>query len=244
MPPAEGLTSGSRLLTGASDPRVESRRIALGLVALAAISIVLLNFGILSGARERLARERWAQISATLEAKREDVRELLWQFQRQAEFVAGQPQLTAWIRSALEPVPAPVDASVLQDELARAARTFDYRSVRVVAGDGRVVASNTGAPAPLTAGERGLALGALTHRRSRMSDVRDSGALQQNMMLAVPAPAAELGVVLLFEGNLDEALLPLLMSWRGFGADAGAYLVKREGEEIVIVTAPPANLGV
>ena len=244
MDAARLAPAGSQLLTGTADPRVESRRIAFGLGALAVLSIVLLNFGILSGARERLARERWAQISATLEAKREEVRELLWQFEHQAEYVAGQPQIKNWIRSALGAAAAPAEAAALQEELARAARTFDYRSLRIVARDGRVLGSSSGALAALSPSERALALGALSERRSRMSDVRDPGATQQSMMLAVPAPAEDLDAVLLFEGDLEDALLPLLMSWPGFGADAGAYLVKRDGDDLVFVTSPPADLGV
>jgi PAS domain S-box-containing protein len=237
-----GLAPASQLLTGAADPRVESRRIALGLVVLAVLSIVLLNFGILSGARERLARERWAQISATLEAKREEVRELLWQFEHQSEFVAGQPQIAAWIRAAQAADSPPADVAALSDELARAARSFDYRSIRVVARDGRVLGSGSGSLAPLSAEEHALALEALADQRSRMNDVHHPSASQQSMMLAVPVPGEDLGAVVLFEGNLEDALLPVLMSWPGFGADAGAYLVKRDGDDVVFVTSPPADL--
>src|SRR5262249_32976210 len=82
--------SGS-LLSGGATARGESRRIAAGLAGLARISIDLLNFASVRGARERLSKERWSQLSATLEAKREEVRTLLWQFQHQAEYIAGQP---------------------------------------------------------------------------------------------------------------------------------------------------------
>jgi len=237
------MPAGRQLLTGAADPRVESRRIALGLVALAVISIVLLNFGIVTSARERLARERWSQISATLDAKREEVRDLLWQFEHQAEFVAGQPQLRSWVRDALRTAPDPLAADALRDELGRAARTFDYRSVRVVDAEGAVIAASTTIAAPLTPGERALVRTALAEARSRMSDVHLQGAEQPSMMLAVPLIDAEPAAVLLFEGNLEDALLPLLMSWPGFGPAAGAYLVKRDGDQLVFVTSPPADLG-
>jgi len=237
------LQAGAKLLTGAADPRVESRRIALGLGVLAVLSIVLLNFGIVTNARERLARERWAQIGATLDAKREELRDLLWQFEHQAGFVAGQPQLTQWIQAVVGPVPDPAVQAALRDELSRASRTFGYRSLRVVDLSGAVMASSTGSRAALAPGERDLVLGALREGRARIEDIREAEAGQPSLMLAVPVPVdAPVGVVL-FQGNLEDALLPLLMSWPGFGEGAGAYLVKREGDQLAFVTSPPASLG-
>ncbi len=242
-PLGEGLQPGARLLTGAADPRTESRRIAVGFLLLAVLGIVLLNFGILSGARERLARERWTQIGATLDAKREEVRDLLWQFEHQAEYVAGQPQVNAWIRGAFRGEGGEAGLASLRDELSRAARAFDYAGIRVVTADGRVIAASTGATPAVSPEERELAAAAIRERRSRMTDVREEGTRQSRMVLAVPVPAEPERLAILFEGDLEDALLPPLMSWPGFGTEAGAYLVKREGDRIAFVTSPPAGLG-
>src|SRR5262249_32301770 len=99
-PKSAAPSAASQLFSRGALHRTDTRRIAVGLVVLAVLSIVLLNVGIYSSARDRLARERWAQLGATLDAKREEVRDLLWQFERQAEYVAGQPAMEEGARAA------------------------------------------------------------------------------------------------------------------------------------------------
>ena len=239
--PRAGLAAGSQLLSGGVSAQGESRRIALGLGALAVISLVLLNFGIFTTARDRMAAERWSQFSATLDAKRDQVRDLLWQFDHQAEYVAAQPQVAAGTRAALAAPGDPAASAGLADELSRAARSFDYRSIRLVSRDGRVAAASTGAEAELSAAEQALVAEVGAARRSRMGDEKDAGDANPRLLLAVPVPGSD--GVLLFDGNLESALSPLLMSWPGFGAGAGAYLVRRQGDDLVCLTPAPSLLG-
>jgi hypothetical protein len=69
--------AASLLLTAAGDSRHESRRIAIGLGALALLSVILLNFGILQSSRDRLTQQRWGQLADHTDAKREEIRDLL-----------------------------------------------------------------------------------------------------------------------------------------------------------------------
>lgn len=239
--PRGGLAAGSQLLSGGVSAKGESRRIALGLGALAVISIVLLNFGIFTTARDRMAAERWSQFGATLEAKRDQVRDLLWQFDHQAEYVAAQPQVAAGTRAALAAPGDPAATGGVAGELSRAARSFDYRSIRLVTPDGRVAAASDGAENEISPAERALAAQVSSTRRSSIGDEKDAGDENPRLLLAVPVPGSD--GVLLFDGNLESALSPLLMSWPGFGAGAGAYLVRRQGDDLVCLTPAPARLG-
>jgi PAS domain S-box-containing protein len=241
-PPApSGRAPGTgHFLSGGVSSTGESRRITAGLIGLALISVALLNFGILGGARERLSRERWGQISATLDAKREEVRDLLWQFEHQAEYVAGQPLLVRAAHDAAQGGIPPQEAAALEDELSRAARTFDFRSIQLLDSGGRPIAGGAGAlTAPL---DVELARLARLAGHPLMGDVRGADGQQEALALAVPVGNDPNPAVMLFRGSVEDVLLPLLMSWPGLGPTAGAYLVKREGESLVCLTSPPTNL--
>ncbi len=240
--PAGHAPGSGHFLSGGVSSKGDSRRIAVGLVGLALISVALLNFGILGSARERLSRERWAQISATLDAKREEVRDLLWQFEHQAEFVAGQPLLERAARDAEAGALSPQTIAALDDELGRAARSFGFRSIQLLDSRGRLVTRSAGAPAaPL---DIELARRARTEGHSLMGDVRGADSQQEVLALAVPLGDDANPAVMLFRGSVEDVLLPLLMSWPGLGPSAGAYLVKREGESVVCLTSPPPDLNV
>jgi len=239
-PPA----AASLLFSRGALRRTDTRRIAAGLIVLAVLSVVLLNVGIYSGARDRLARERWAQLGATLDAKREEVRDLLWQFERQAAYVAGQPAVEEGARAAAG---GRFDAPALETlelELSRASRAFDFRSIQLLDRSGRVLARTSGAGDFASAPDRALAERARVETHAIMEDVRAEGDSHGAMALAIPVGHSPGGAVLLFRGSVEDVLLPLLMSWPGYGSNAGAYLVKKEGDDIACVTSPPPSLGV
>ena len=224
--------------------RTDTRRIAAGLIVLAVLSVVLLNAGIFSSARDRLARERWAQLGATLDAKREEVRDLLWQFERQAEYVAGQPAIESGARAAASGRFGAPELETLERELSRASRAFGFRSIQLLDHQGGVLARTSGAGDFASTPDRALAQRARREKHAIMEDVRVEGDARGAMALAVPVGGEESGPVLLFRGSVEDVLLPLLMSWPGYGTTAGAYLVKRVGTDIACVTSPPPSLGV
>src|SRR6266487_694427 len=114
----------ARLLSQGADSRHESRRIAVGIATLALVSVVLANFGILNGARERLMQQRWGQLRDHTEAKREEIRELLWQFEREATFVAEQRTMRQWATRAAAGALSKDEQVALESELGRATGTF------------------------------------------------------------------------------------------------------------------------
>jgi PAS domain S-box-containing protein len=234
------------LLSQGVDQRRESRRIAAGLIALAVISVILLNIGILQSARTNLVRQRWGQLADHTEAKREEVRDLLWQFEHQARFVAEQAPMRAWaVRSAAGTLTAE-DLPVLKHELERAAMTFQLHAIDLVAADGTPVASSRDVSTARAASDRELAARASAAGERLMAAVPSRAGGPQLLTVAIPLAATTLGrssPVMLFHADIEYVLLPVLMSWPGFGPTAGAYLVRHDGDAIECLTSPPPNLG-
>ncbi len=244
-PRAAGGQAAHFLLSQGVDQRRESRRIAAGLIALAVISVVLLNFGILQSARTHLVRQRWSQLADHTDAKREEVRDLLWQFEHQARFVAEQEALRAWAARAADGSLAPEGLGQLRHELERAAGTFQLYALDLTRSDGTLLVSSRDLAGPDLHDDHGLAARAASAGQSVLEAFPTAAGGPQLLTLAIPLPAATPGgpaPVMVFHANAEDALLPLLMSWPGFGSTAGAYLVRRVGDEIVCLTSPPASL--
>uniref|UniRef100_A0A832MNL0 histidine kinase n=1 Tax=Eiseniibacteriota bacterium TaxID=2212470 RepID=A0A832MNL0_UNCEI len=240
--PAGAATSF--LLSHGAASRHESRRVAVGLGALALVSVVLLNAGILQSAREHLERQRWGELADHTEVKREEVREVLWQFERHARFIAEQEAIRARAARAAEgPLPE-ADRRALEDELRRAAEAFSFRAVHLVGADGRTLAA-AGDDGQVGAHDRDLAKRVSASERVVFDDVRTEHGAVQMLSVGVPVAtgAAAPGPVLVFHSSVEDVLLPLLMTWPGFGSSAGAYLVRRAGDDVVFLTSPPASLG-
>src|SRR5439155_3711757 len=104
LPPSPGGAVGFLLARG-FDPRRELRRITFGLIALGAISLVLINLGVYQSASTHLSQERWRQLVAQTEEKRTQVEALLSQFRQSATYVVGQPVAQSWAREALQASP-------------------------------------------------------------------------------------------------------------------------------------------
>jgi PAS domain S-box-containing protein len=244
--PRGGGQAAHFLFSRGAESRHESRRIAAGLIALAAISVTLLNFGILQSARTHLVRQRWGQLAAHTDAKREEVRDLLWQFEHQARFVAEQAALQTRAYDAAAGTLSPAESAALRRELQRAAAAFQFHAIDLLRSDGSQVLTTRDDPGAGGQTGRDLAARTAASGQSVMEAVSAEGGAPQLLALAIPVPGAAPGhpsAVMVFQASVEDVLLPLLMSWPGFGPTAGAYLVRRAGQEIVCLTSPPASLG-
>src|SRR5690242_16655787 len=119
-PSVPGGRGISALLGSGLDAHRDSRRIAVGLVGLAVISLVLLNFGIYQSAEQRLVKQRWGQLQGKTEERRDEVRALLDRYEREAAFAAGGATLIDVSRSALMGPLDERDRTVLATEMDRA----------------------------------------------------------------------------------------------------------------------------
>ena len=173
------------LFRGDEDPRRDSRRVTLGLVALAVFGVVLINFGIYQSAEGQLVERRWAQLERAADAKRDELRLALATLERQARYVAGTPELA---RLARVTDASAVDPSVRADvahQLDRAARSLGLHHLAVVAPDGRTIASGgRDAVAP----DHGVGTGAVLAGSVRR-DIRLEADGQQTVEMAIPVDA-------------------------------------------------------
>jgi PAS domain S-box-containing protein len=238
--------AASFLLWHGSDPSHESRRVALGLGALALLSVVFLNVGILQSARGHLERQEWRDLATHTEAKREEIREVLWRFERQARFVADQQAIRAAARRAADAGLTAAERVALDEELRRAAAAFQFHAVHLIGADGEVAAGHGALGASDTDQDRALAASVGSGGRAQFDDVRAEAGRPQELVLGVPVSAAGTArvPVLVFRVAIDDMLLPVLASMPGFGPTAGAYLVRRDAGSVAFLTTPPSGLGV
>ena len=100
--PSPDGNAASLLLGGGASFHSDSRRIAAGLVVLAALAVVVLNVGIYQSAQSHLVRERWDQLIINTDVRRDQVHDLLERFTNEARSILEQPQT----RAALLALPA------------------------------------------------------------------------------------------------------------------------------------------
>jgi PAS domain S-box-containing protein len=221
--------------------RGESRRIVVGLVTLGVLLVVMLNLGIYQSARRVLVDGRWEELVNEANEKRRAARARIREYESHARFLAGQPHLRGWVTPTATPL-TPDARATLVAELERAAGSFGFHAIGIFTPGGRFVAGTASArvtPSGLAEVQR-----AVEGRREAIGGFRRGQEGATLLYLAVPVarPGAEDCVaVALFEIRADEALMPALADWNGFGADAGAYLVAKSGHEVVYLTPAPGG---
>ncbi len=231
-------------LTAEQNPSADSRRIALGLTVLALLSVVLLNFGIYQGARSNLQKQRWADLEAQTDSKREEVRGFLWEIQRHAEFVSAQSHIVGWaVRGAAGDLDESSRLALVQ-EFRKASLTLHFENVALVTPDRACLADGGADGAGAGPADFDLGARAVSSRRTLVDDgdiLRGRGVLR--IGVPVGPPGAPPVAALIFRSRIDEALEPILAAWPGFGPTAGAYLVRRTDRGLVCITTPPPAIG-
>ena len=231
----------SFLLAKGSDSRRESRRIAAGLLALAVLSIALLNIGIYSSAQNRLQADGWSRLVANTEGKRQEIVDVLDRVESQAIYVAEQPMVLDWAQLAASGALFKVERNGLIDELDRSAESFGFQSFALYSLEGEQLVAGATAPKPHPE-TSDLVKRAAGTGRNQIAELHHTERGWALVSVAVPmviegfdkTPTVLVGHVL-----IADVLHPVLSAWPGFKSSAGAYLVAREGEQLVYISAPP-----
>ena len=240
-PPAYPL---GRLPGSGENPVRDSHRIALGLAALGAIAVVLLNVGVYHWASEHQERQGQARIAAAIEEKRADVAAIVRQLESEARYVATEPALGRWAQRAQTGTADAADRDAALDALTHAQTAFGFRAAHLILPDGSIPLSTAETTEPealrpfLPAGEP--TDGAPIDEVVRESD----GSVSLGIAAPLHATGAKIAPLVVFEMDVDRAFLPLLTSWPGFGAGAGAYLVQQHGDRVVALSTPPVATGI
>jgi PAS domain S-box-containing protein len=222
----------------------DSRRIAAGLVVLAVLAVVVLNVGIYRNAQNQLVRQRWDQLIINTDIRRDQVQALIARFTSEAYSVVEQPQT----RAALLALPrgmAAAERARLRRELDRTASLFGFHAVQVFDARGRLLIEGTMASSHEVERGANLARQAVAASESVILDAWPESSGSQALTLAFPVRTAtgRAAVVVEFEYHADDALLPVLTRWPGFGPSAGAYLVRKQDMQVQYLTSPPASFG-
>ena len=225
------------LISAEEDPRKESRRVTVGLVALGLFGVVLLNLGIYQSAERQLVERRWTQLGRAADAKRDHIRVLVGTLERQARFVAGQSALASLAHAT------DLDATTVaqRDEVGRvldqAARTLNLHHLVVLMPDGRtLVAAGIPVDRDAYASRVGPGVGAAVWR-----DIHTELDGVQTLEIGVPLDgriATGKTPRLIVGASVEESLLPLLRRWPYFGGRTHSYLVRAEGSRVVYLTTP------
>jgi PAS domain S-box-containing protein len=222
--------------------RTDSRRIALGLAALALVSAAILNVGIYQSERTALAERRWEQLARGTDTKRNEVRERIWHLQRQSGYAAANPALVRWAERGARGAWSAAEKRELQLELERTVRALELHHVDLIGPSGERLAASHDAPGTVSDAEQDLVLKALASGGNRVALFHGKADAARLIAIAsvVPTPGGSARKpVLVSVGLADEALAPLLATdWVMPGVAGHAYLVAQEGGEISLLTPP------
>ncbi len=241
-PDAAPGSAASLLLSQGGVGRVDSRRIAIGLVTLALVSAALLNVGIYQSERSALAERRWDQLARGIDTKRNEVRDRVWQLQRQSAYAAAHPTLARWAeRGAADSLTAR-ERQELQLELERTARALDLHHLDLIGPTGARLAGSQEAPVTSSAEEldmigrareTGQPATALVRRALEGEGLIEIATVVPTTGSSGPSP------VLVSAGLAEEALGTLFSTdWVMPGVAGHAYLVRLDGSEVSFLTSP------
>jgi len=245
MPPASPSTTwdaASLLLGRGAHIHRDSRRIAAGLVVLAALAVVVLNVGIYQSAQSHLVRQRWDQLIINTEVRRDQVQSLIERLTSEARSVVEQPQTRAALLALPDGIPV-AECARLRRELERTRTLFGFNAVRVFDVRGR---SLLGGPATQPHEDEryaGLAQQAAAATESMVMEAWCESGGSEALALAFPVRTANdrVAAVVAFELHAEDALLPILTRWPGFGRSAGAYVVRKQDTRVQYLTSPAAG---
>ena len=218
--------------------RSDSRRIAIGMVALTIVSVALLNCALYQGERGAMVERRWDQLARVTEHKRAEVRELMDRLRRQTVFIAAQPALDRWAARATAGTLTAREREELHQELDRTVHSLDLHHIVLTRADGTRLAASHDAPAAQLGRESDLARRAIVSGEPVVGDIRAESDGEGVIEIAtiVPAVGSQAGPVLVSAALAGEALESLLDDWAGSGVDGHAYLVRADAGNVEFLT--------
>lgn len=235
-PEAAGGTAEavSFLLTHGLDTRRESRRIVVGSVALLVLALLAVNVAIYQKAESKLVEQGWQRLATTTEAKRDQIRRVVDTYRREARSVAEDPDVRANVSRLAAGVQSAGERDRLSWKLQTAVHTFAFENVQLVDVDGRVLWELHGGDATEQARDLELAARCTTTGEEVLGDFHGS-----HLTFAAPVGASDADgrtPAMLFHAEALADLDQALTNWPGFGATAGSYLVRSDGERVLYLT--------
>jgi PAS domain S-box-containing protein len=246
-PPSPG---GSRdgvhfLYSRSANPHTDSRRVTLGLIAIAVLCIALVNLGVYQSSQTRMVEERWKKLAAETETARDQVRSLFHEFERRLRFLADDRRFQAWVEADLEGTISEADRHAYLAELERTAATFGLRHVIVLSAEGVATASAPLSYEPVAGAHTTIVQRAILSGLPWAADIHsepDGTAVYEVAIPLTGAAFAGRAPVLVAAADAREELTPpLTRSWGEVGAGAFGCLVRASGTDLQYLTSPDLN---
>jgi len=240
-------TGGSRggahfLLSRPSDQRLDSRRVAFGLIAIFVLSVALFNLAVLQNAQSRMVEQRLKKLNARTEESRDHVAALFHDFGRRLRFLAEEDRFQGWVRADLEGTLDAPGRLAFDDELGRAADVFELRHMVVLSPEGVVLASAPAGYEPPPGGHTDLVQHAVQSHKPWVADIHADADGKRVYEVALPLTGAAFGgrvPVLVAAADAERPLAPLLgTSWSDVGAGSFGCLVALTGDQVRYLTTP------
>jgi PAS domain S-box-containing protein len=234
----ESRSVSSFLLSHGLDVRREGVRIVAGFALLLTLGVIGLNVGIWHNAGQKLEREAWKRLEAAADVRRADVDHVLGILRREAVSVAHDPALASAAQVASGGTVGPA-TSRFMDALDERARAFDFDNVTVLDENGTTLHTQHTSTASRDVAYRRAGLAAAA--TGEPAWCRPYGG---KLALAVPLQGpGRVTRSIVFETDLSATLQPMLRQWPGFGVSSGAYLVERDGGDVVMLTSLAGDHG-
>lgn len=240
--PSGGSRGGAHfLLSGVTTRRSDSRRVAAGLIVIAALSMALMNLAVLQNAQSRMVELRVKKLITRTDTSREQIASLFHDFSRRLRFLTEEDRFRGWVRADLEGTLDPASRQAFGDELARAADVFELHHLVLLSPEGVVLASAPAGYQPPPGAHNELVQRAILSQRPWVADIHSESDGKRVFEVALPMTGAAFGgrvPVLVAAADAEQSLIPLLGSWTDAGTGAFGYLVQVSAGQVRYLTTP------
>src|SRR5258705_3217918 len=137
-PAGTARQAASLLRSNPGDTGGDTRKIRIGLLALALATVVVLNVGIYQGAQNQLVHDRCGKVADATDATRDRLRTVFQTADRQLRFAMDQPGFSAHAHAAFDGRLDSKGRQELQDDLNRTAGSFLLHHRMLVPPEGPV----------------------------------------------------------------------------------------------------------
>lgn len=234
--PAGADAAVQALLPHGAEKRRDGRRVLTGFVVLLVLGVATLNLVLFHRASDRAERDGWSRLEASADLRRDELAATVGAFRREALGTLEDPAIhAALLRVAREPGAALGEAA--QHELALARERFGFSGVQVLDARGRVVWQD-GEPLSAPRSAARLVARALALRTDLVGDPVGS-----RLVLAAPLEDGR-GMpdhAVVFQDRGEGVARRPLAGWPGMGASSRAYLVRQDGDQVVVLAGGDAR---
>ncbi len=239
VPRAQRPDAGApSLLPRGPERRRDSRRVLVGFVALLCAGVAALNVVLFHNASVRAERDGWNRLEASADLRRDELVNAVGAFRREALGTLEDPVLKAALLRVAHDPGAGFGAAAL-DELEQSRERFGFSGVQLMNAKGRVV-WQTGSPMVAPRAARQLVERALALREDLLGDP-----VGPRLVLAAPLEDGRGSPdhVVLFQDRGEGITQKLLAHWPGLGKSSRAYLVRKDGNDAVVLAGGDHEIG-